>query len=77
MNQSAAAPSGSFPDMLRLRVPRNFGAALKLLARRHNTLPSEWARQALLRCMKAEGVSLDAGRIVETAPPAPKRGART
>lgn len=70
---TAATPAGSFPDKLRLRVPRNFGAALKLLAGRHNTLPSEWARQALLRSMKAEGVWLDAGRVVEKAP-ASKRG---
>lgn len=64
MSEIATSSSCHFPDKLRLRVPRGFGAALRLLAEQNNTLPSEWARQALLRSMAIEGVRLRAGEVV-------------
>lgn len=50
-----------------MRVPRNFVAALRLVAQQHNTLPSEWARQALLRSLAAEGIRLQGGEVVRVA----------
>ena len=47
-----------FPENLRLRVPHGLPAALKLVARQRHTTPAEWARQALLRALEAEGVML-------------------
>ena len=51
-----------YPDKLRLRVPRGLPAALELAARQRNTSPAEWARQALLRGLAADGVRLNDGR---------------
>jgi hypothetical protein len=51
-------PTVHFPDKLRLRVPRGLPAALKLAAIQRHTTPAEWARQALLRGLEAEGVRL-------------------
>ena len=53
-----SVPTVHFPDKLRLRVPRGLPAALKLAAIQRHTTPSEWARQALLRGLAAEGVHL-------------------
>jgi hypothetical protein len=47
-----------FPERLRIRGPRGLSAALDLAAERRHTSPAEWARQALLRGLEAEGVQL-------------------
>ena len=52
-----------YPDKLRQRVPRGLPAALELAARQRNTSPAEWARQALLRGLAADGVRLSDGRF--------------
>ena len=46
------------PERFRLRCPRGLRAALEQAAGRNHISPSEWARQALLRGLAAEGVSL-------------------
>jgi len=55
-----------FPEKLRLRTPRGLSAALELAAGRNHTSPAEWARQALLRGLAAEGVSLRDGEVKPT-----------
>jgi hypothetical protein len=52
-----------YPDKLRLRVPRGLPAALERAARQQNTSPAEYARQALLRGLAADGVRLNDGRV--------------
>jgi hypothetical protein len=47
-----------FPDSLRLRVPKGLPAAMQQAAKQRHTTPSEWARQALLRGLEADGVQL-------------------
>jgi hypothetical protein len=47
-----------FPDSLRLRVPRGMPAAVQQAAKQRHTTPAEWARQALLRGLEADGVQL-------------------
>jgi predicted transcriptional regulator len=59
-------PIVHFPDCLRLRVPRGLPAALQQAARQRHTTPSEWARQALLRGLEAEGVQLSDLQAAET-----------
>ena len=52
-----------YPRELRIRVPQGLPDALALAADQHHTTPAEWARQALLRSLAVEGVSLrDGGR---------------
>jgi hypothetical protein len=51
-----------YPEELRLRLPRGMPEALSLAAGQHLTTPTEWARQALLRSLQAEGVSIRDGR---------------
>jgi hypothetical protein len=53
-----SASTVHYPDKLRLRVPRGLPDALRLAARQRHTTPSEWARQALLRGLAAQGVPL-------------------
>jgi hypothetical protein len=59
-----SASTVHYPDKLRLRVPRGLPDALRLAARQRHTTPAEWARQALLRSLEAEGVQLS---TLETA----------
>lgn len=54
-----------FPHTFRVRVPRGLPAAVDLAARQNHTTPAEWARQALLSCLAADGVHLRDGAIVE------------
>jgi hypothetical protein len=61
-----------FPQRLALRVPLGFSAALEIAARQNHTSPSEWARQAVLRALEADGVRLGADGRVST--PACSRG---
>ena len=52
-----------FPDRLRLRAPRGLSNAIQIAAERHHTSASEWARQALLRSLEAEGLCLRNGNV--------------
>jgi predicted transcriptional regulator len=52
------APTVHFPQSLRLRVPQGLPEALQTAAKQRHTTPSEWARQALLRGLEAQGVRL-------------------
>ena len=45
-----------FPHAIRLRLPRGMPAALELAAKQRNTSLPEYARQALLRGLTADGV---------------------
>jgi plasmid stability protein len=53
-----SASTVHYPDKLRLRVPRGLPAAMRRAAQQSHTTSSEWARQALLRGLAAEGVRL-------------------
>jgi hypothetical protein len=57
-----------YPEELRLRLPRGMPEALSLAAGQHHTTPTEWARQALLRGLRAEGVSLRDGTAAISDP---------
>ena len=57
-----------YPEELRLRLPRGMPEALSLAAGQHHTTPTEWARQALLRSLQAEGVSLRDGQAAISEP---------
>jgi hypothetical protein len=50
-----------YPEKMRLRLPRGMPEALALAAGQQHTTPTEWARQALLRSLQAEGVSIHDG----------------
>jgi hypothetical protein len=53
-----------YPRKLSLRVPRELPAAVEIAARANLTSPAEYLRQAVVRALKADGVSLreiDAG----------------
>ena len=52
-----------FPERLRLRTPAGLHAAVEAAARQRHTSPSEWARQAILRSLEAEGLCLKDGRV--------------
>ena len=55
-----------FPRNLRLRVPEGLPEALQTAARRRHTTPSEYARQALLRGLEADGLTLRDGEVKPT-----------
>jgi hypothetical protein len=59
---------GRFPEDLRVKIPRGARAAISAAAHLKNTSHSEYVRQALLRCLEADGVKLLRGIVeVETA----------
>jgi hypothetical protein len=64
----AADSNRRFPQRVTLRAPRGLLAAVELAAERHHSSPAEWMRQALLRALHQDGVSLRAGRA-ECVPP--------
>jgi hypothetical protein len=55
-----------FPEDLRVKAPRGARAAIAAAAEIKNTSHSEYVRQALLRCLEADGVKLRRG-VVELA----------
>lgn len=65
----ATDASVRFPVRIGLRVPRGMPAAVEIAAKQRHTSPSEWARQALLRGLEAEGVRLCDGRAEMQARP--------
>ena len=64
-------PSVRFPDKLRLRTPRGLSRAIEIAAAARHTQPSEWARQALLRGLEADGLALSPEGHVSPAPDGP------
>src|SRR6185437_5121082 len=57
---------GRFPEDLRVKAPRGARAAIATAAQLKHTSHSEYVRQALLRCLEADGVKLRRG-LVELA----------
>ena len=54
---------GRFPEDLRVKAPRGARAAIAAAAEIKNTSHSEYVRQALLRCLEADGVKLRRGTV--------------
>lgn len=54
---------GRFPEDLRVKAPRGARAAIAAAAELKHTSHSEYVRQALLRCLEAEGVKLRRGQV--------------
>jgi hypothetical protein len=54
---------GRFPEDLRIKAPRGARAAIAAAAELKNTSHSEYVRQALLRCLEADGVRLRRGTV--------------
>ena len=46
------------PDILRVRVPRGFGAAIDAAARQQFTSSSEYLRRAIFKALRTDGVRL-------------------
>jgi hypothetical protein len=64
---------GRFPEDLRVKAPRGARAAIAAAAQLKHTSHSEYVRQALLRCLEADGVRLRRG-MVEITGQAPTPG---
>jgi len=62
-DNDTATSTHHFPERKAVRVPAGLLEAVEGAARRQFTSPSEWARQALLRSLAAEGVCLCDGRV--------------
>jgi hypothetical protein len=62
-----------YPEKMRLRLPRGMPKALALAAGQHHTTPTEWARQALLRGLQADGVCLRDGHAAANQNTPPRR----
>jgi hypothetical protein len=54
---------GRFPEDLRVKAPRGARAAIAAAAERKHTSHSEYVRQAILRCLDADGVRLRRGTV--------------
>jgi hypothetical protein len=54
---------GRFPETLKVKAPRGAQAAIAAAAQIKNTSHSEYLRQALLRCLEADGVRLRRGVV--------------
>ena len=54
---------GRFPEDLRVKVPRGAQAAIAAAAQLKHTSHSEYVRQAILRCLDADGVKLRRGTV--------------
>jgi hypothetical protein len=55
------AHTARFPQWMHLRVPESMPDAIQRAARRRHQTGAEWARQALLRSLAAEGFVLGGG----------------
>ena len=65
-----------FPARMCLRAPQGLQEALEVAARQRHSNPSEYARQALLGALAADGVRLTAdGRVEEVQREEGRRGA--
>jgi hypothetical protein len=50
------------PERFALRAPYGLSAAIERAAQKRSTSPAEWARQALLGALDADGVQLEPRR---------------
>ena len=57
---------GRFPEDLRVKAPRGARAAIAAAAQLKHTSHSEYVRQAILRCLDADGVKLRRGTVEVT-----------
>lgn len=55
-----------FPEDLKTKCPKGMASAIAAAAELKNMTQSEYVRQALLRCLEADGVTLRRG-LVEVA----------
>jgi hypothetical protein len=55
---------GIFPEDFRLKAPRGFNDAVRAAAQVQHMTRAEYARQALLRTLEADGVKLSRGRVM-------------
>lgn len=55
---------GRFPEDLRVKAPRGAKAAIAAAAQLKHTTQAEYVRQALLRCLEADGVRLQRGAVL-------------
>jgi hypothetical protein len=55
----------NFPEHMRLRLPQGLRAAIQVAAAERYQAPAEWARQALVRILEADGIALfpNGGRV--------------
>ncbi len=67
MHRAVENGEGRYPDRLQFRAPRGLRKAIQSVADKRLTSPAEWTRQALLRCLEAEGVHLLAGEVLHRA----------
>jgi hypothetical protein len=76
MQNQQLASAIRYQEKMSLRAPRGLAAAIERAAAQRHTGPSEWARQALLRSLEQDGVTLTPdGRIEEVRPEEGRRGA--
>jgi hypothetical protein len=54
---------GRFPEDLRVKAPRGAGNAIEIAASKCNTTKSEWIRQALLKGLEADGITIRRGMV--------------
>jgi hypothetical protein len=54
----------AFPEDLRVKAPRGAHAAIAAAAQLKHTSHSEYVRQAILRCLDADGVKLRRGTVI-------------
>ena len=54
---------GCFPEDLRVKAPRGAGNAIEIAASKCNTTKSEWIRQALLKGLEADGITIRRGTV--------------
>ena len=55
MTKEVRVRTPRFPQALCIRAPAGLNAAIEAAARKHCTVPSEWARQALIKALRSEG----------------------
>jgi hypothetical protein len=53
-----------FPESVKAQAPKGMSAAISTAAQIRNTTNAEYVRQALLRCLEADGVRLRRGMVI-------------
>ena len=57
---------GIFPEDVKAKAPLGMRKAIAMAAERRNMTHAEYIRQALLRCLEADGVKLRRGMVEVT-----------
>ena len=66
MHEQRATTATRYPARMSLRAPNGLPAAIQAAARARHTAPAEWCRQALLRSLERDGLTLTPdGRVEE------------